>query len=145
MGPDAFSLWEAILSLVLATVVLTGIIRLWISLGEGATQLDARSEEMVMCESVRRVVSTDAHAAVRTGIVWGSLWMTLADGTTYRYVLNHNGQYVRDRNGGGSAVLAVGIKSAFIATYPGAISLTVTAFGGMTRTMQIATLSGFQR
>ncbi|WP_188880636.1 hypothetical protein [Alicyclobacillus cellulosilyticus] len=81
------------------------------SMGSGATRMERDAEEAREWAAGWRVFAHDLHgsriATVRNGI----LTLTSADGTQYTYVVNNQGQWVRIRAGGGTAVLMSGVTS----------------------------------
>lgn len=115
--------------------------RLFTSLWLAQNALLDKAEVDAMWASIHRVVAIDAHGATHSGTLWGTLTLTEADGTAYRYLTNSSQQFVRVRTGGGTAVIATGVRSAAVAIDTGMVTLTVTFRDGETREMSVCTLT----
>jgi hypothetical protein len=137
-----WSLLEVCASVLFGTGLLVLVLRLMVSLWMGEIRWGAAAETFAMWSNVHRVLEQDAHAAVGAGVVWNALSLTLADGTVYRYAVNGSAQLVRTRNGGGTAVLASGVRSVVPVIQGGIVTFTVTFTNGDTRTMTVCTLIG---
>lgn len=100
----------------------------------------SRAEVSAMWASLHRMVSMDAHAAVFSSVLWGGLYLEEANGVYYRYAVNAAGQYVRVRQGGGTAVLAEHLHSVTIALNRGMIFLQATFDDGESKEMNLCTI-----
>ena len=95
-----------------------------------------------MWSSAHRVLSTDVHAAASANLLYGSLVLTEADGTTYRYLANSTGQLVRIQTGGGTAVIAAMVQSVTFTVDHSEVRVALTFSDGTTREMTLCTLAG---
>lgn len=103
-----------------------------------------RAEVNAMWASIHRVVAMDAHASTQAGILWGGLTLKEASQASYRYAVNSAGQYVRIRQGGGSAVLADYVRQADVWVYGGRwVYLQVTFDDGDVKKMIVSTLAAW--
>jgi len=98
------SLWlTALLLLAMGEVLLT----FW----KGYNALESRVDTEVVGIAMERTWSQDIHSSVVVNLSASTVALTLVDGTQFRYWVNTDGQLVRVQNGGGTSVLAVGVKS----------------------------------
>jgi hypothetical protein len=94
----------------MSALLLTTLVRVWLSLWLGEVRLLDGFETDAMWMSAGRMLQHDIHAATEASAGNGQLQLTLADGTVYVYQKNSNGQLVRVRTGGGTAVAAAGVQ-----------------------------------
>ncbi|MBF8378731.1 hypothetical protein IW967_12785 [Alicyclobacillus mali] len=119
----------SIASLVLLTCSMTAI-----ALLRGAGRVSQAAEDWAVLDSVRRVTTEDGHAATSAS-AWGqSLVFREVSGAIYTYYLNSNHQLVRVRAGGGTAVIATGVRAFSTSQCPAStgwlISISVQTLDG---------------
>ncbi|WP_198849770.1 hypothetical protein [Alicyclobacillus sp. SO9] len=94
----------------MGAVFLSSALVFYLTLWQGYTGSDRHVQTLIMGISLRRSLTQDIHAASKVGMGRTSftLWV---NGDTYRYYVNSNGQCVRVRIGGGTTVLADGVRT----------------------------------
>jgi hypothetical protein len=99
------------------------------------------SETSAMWTNMSRVLTQDVHSATGLSVIFGTLNVSLANGTSYRYVVNGNHQFVRIQSGGGTSVIAAGVSSVQVNLLsPVALLVSVTFTDGTVHSLTIASL-----
>ncbi len=98
-------------SLAVASLVLLACSMTAIAVLRGADRVDQVAEDWAVLDSVRRVTLEDVHAAVGASALSGTLMLREMSGAIYTYYLNSNHQLVRVKAGGGTAVIATGVRA----------------------------------
>lgn len=124
-GANGFSLLEVVFSLGLAAVVLTTSLHLTVVLLNGTNHWLGVLETSFMSSNVQRVLAQDVHRAATTTVLSNQLVLTTLDGTTFRYMVNSSGQFVRVQTGGGTAVIAEGIREVVVTAQPSYVQFEV--------------------
>jgi prepilin-type N-terminal cleavage/methylation domain-containing protein len=139
---QGFSLVEVVvavsLAAVLATTMLPWFVDTWMQYRRHLLALESEAA----WENIDRLLREDAHASTRATVDVGAFRLLLADGTSYSYLVNAQGQLVRVRLGGGTTVVADEVARMDVHTESGGFSLTVRMADGTSHTLRVCTLGG---
>ena len=123
-------------------VVATTTLRVSVSMWHASNQWLQVLETDAMSANLQRALAQDVHGAASVQVVYGQLVLSTLGGTVYRYALNANQQFVRIRNGGGTAVIAEGISSVSVRTGTGTVEFHVVFRSGLEEIFTYAMLVG---
>lgn len=133
---------EVALSILLMAVVATTTLRVSVSMWQASNRWLQVLETEAMSVNLQRALAQDVHGAATVQVVYGQLVLSTLSGTVYRYALNTNQQYVRIRNGGGTAVMAEGIATVSVRTGTGTVEFHIVFRSGLEEIFTYATLVG---
>jgi hypothetical protein len=129
------------LAVLLSTFVISLGLRLFLALQTAESKYLTMSESSAMWINLSRVLAQDVHAATGVSVVFGNLNVTLANGTSYRYVVNGNHQCVRIQSGGGTSVIAAGVSSVQVTPLsPVAVFVSAVFTDGSVHSLTLASL-----
>lgn len=138
-----FSLLEIVTAFWLGTLLMLGLLRILMSVWMGSDRILQHLEAGAAWSQLQRVVATDVHGATGVAIVLGSLQVTEADGTVYRYVLNRASQVVRIQQGGGTAVVATAVQYMDVVLIGSMVRFTAQVTDGSVHTLFATALQGW--
>lgn len=128
------------MALTLTSLIATSTLRLALNFWFGQSRWMTVTEQMAMFNSAQRIVREDVHAATSIGTIGEQLVLSTAGGIAYRYFVNAEGQYVRVQNGGGTTILAAGVRAVQVSSDAGTADLLVTFQSGQRYEIYVSSL-----
>lgn len=123
---EGFSLLEIMAALALSSLVVAVTMQFVLSVWKMYVAEDRHVQYSAIALTMKRAWLQDIHGAVEEVAEPSELTLIMANRTEYRYYLNHRGQIIRVQSGGGTTVLAVGVKKLLISAQFGQVMCTVT-------------------
>lgn len=131
---------EVVVTLFLLSLLISLATRCLLTIWMNAVPFTAFAENHSVWRNISRTLTHDVHSASASDANGHVLRLTLVDGTRYRYYVNARAQLIRERSGGGTSVIGVGVLG-FLSQQEGQTILLMVDLEGIgSETLTVSTL-----